>query len=420
MAKEGIITGIDIGSSMIRVASGQLKETEGSEPTVHIIGAAEAPAEGINKGAVTSIEDAVASISGALEKCERMTGVPIEHAVISVNGSHVISQDGHGVVAVSKANGEVAEDDIDRVIEAAQQVATPPNYEILHVIPRSFTVDDQLNIKDPLGMTGIKLEVNAQIILGMTAQIKNVTKSVYRTGVNIDDLVVEVLAAAESVLTKRQKELGVVLVNMGATTTSFMVFEEGEVLEAGVLPVGSAHITNDIAIGLRTSVDTAEEVKLQYGTATAATVGEREEINLAQIDENEEERIPRKAVAEIIEARIEEMFSMVQKQLRAIDRDGKLPAGVVLTGGGAKLDGLIDVAKQQFRMSASVGVPANMSTPIEKIMDPAFSTAIGLVLWGDQEQHQSSVREGLKGLKDIGSIGDAKSKLGKWMKSLMP
>jgi cell division protein FtsA len=420
MAREDIITGIDIGSSMIRVASGQLKEREGVEPSVHIIGAAEAPAEGINKGAVTSIEDAVASISGALEKCERMTGVPIEHAVISVNGSHVISQDGHGVVAVSKANGEVAEDDIDRVIEAAQQVATPPNYEILHVIPRSFTVDDQLNIKDPLGMTGIKLEVNAQIILGMTAQIKNVTKSVYRTGVNIDDLVVEVLAAAESVLTKKQKELGVVLVNMGATTTSFMVFEEGEVLEAGVLPVGSAHITNDIAIGLRTSVDTAEEVKLQYGTASAATVGEREEINLAKIDENEEERIPRKAVAEIIEARIEEMFHMVQKKLRAIDRDGKLPAGIVLTGGGAKLDGLVDVAKVQFRMSASVGLPDNMSTPIEKIMDPAFSTAIGLVLWGDQEQQQSSVREGLKGLKEIGSIGDAKSKIGKWMKSLMP
>lgn len=420
MARDDIITGIDIGSSMIRVASGQMKGGEGKESTVHIIGAAEAPAEGINKGAVTSIEDAVASISGALEKCERMTGIPIEHAVISVNGSHVISQDGHGVVAVSKANGEVAEDDIDRVIEAAQQVATPPNYEILHVIPRSFTVDDQLNIKDPLGMTGIKLEVNAQIILGMTAQIKNVTKSVYRTGVNIDDLVVEVLAAAESVLTKRQKELGVVLVNMGATTTSFMVFEEGEVLEAGVLPVGSAHITNDIAIGLRTSVDTAELVKIQYGTATAATVGEREEINLAQLDENEEERVSRKEVAEIIEARIEEMFSMVQKKLRAIDRDGKLPAGVVFTGGGAKLAGLIDVAKEQFRMSASIGLPQNMETPIEKIMDPAFSTAIGLVLWADHESHQLSVREGLKGLKDIGSMNDVKTKLGKWVKSLMP
>lgn len=420
MARDEIITGIDIGSSTIRVACGQIKPGLNNDEMVQIIGASEAPAEGISKGAITSIEDAVASISAALEKCERMTGIPIEHAVVSMNGSHVIAQEGRGVVAVSKANGEVAEDDIDRVIEAAQQVATPPNYEILHVIPRNFTVDDQVHIKDPLGMTGIKLEVEAQIILGMTAHIKNVTKSVYRTGVNIDDVVMEVLAASESVLTKRQKELGVVLINMGSTTTSFMVFEEGEVLEAGVLPVGSAHITNDIAIGLRTSVDVAEQVKIDYGTAISETVSEREEIDLHQIDPTEEERVSRKEVIEMIEARVEELFALVQKRLKAIDRDGKLPAGVVLTGGGAKLEGLTEVAKNQFRMSATIGLPKNMNTPIEKIQDPAFSTAIGLVLWAQQDMQDAPSRINLKNLKDLGSVSDAASKVGKWIKSLMP
>jgi cell division protein FtsA len=223
MAREDIITGIDIGSSMIRVATGQLKQSATGTTAVHIIGAAEHPSDGISKGAVTSIEDAVSSISAALEKCERMTGIPIEHAVVSVNGSHVMTQSGHGVVAISKANGEVAEDDIDRVIEAAQQVVTPTNYEILHVIPQSFIVDDQQHIKDPLGMTGIKLEVDAQIILGLTSQIKNVTKAVYRAGVSIDELVVEALASADSILTKRQKELGVALLNIGASTTSLIV-----------------------------------------------------------------------------------------------------------------------------------------------------------------------------------------------------
>ncbi len=306
MAREDIITGIDIGSSMIRVATGQIKPSPNGTATIHIIGAAEHPADGISKGAVTSIEDAVASISAALEKCERMTGLPIEHAVVSVNGSHVVTQAGHGVVAISKANGEVAEDDIDRVIEAAQQVVTPTNYEILHVIPQSFIVDDQQHIKDPLGMTGIKLEVDAQIVLGLTSQIKNVTKAVYRAGVSIDELVVEALASAESVLTKRQKELGVALLNIGASTTSLIVFEDGEVLDVLVLPVGAGHITNDVAIGLRTSVDTAEAIKLQYGTALPETVNPREEIDLHEFDDNETERIPGKQVAEIDAARVEE------------------------------------------------------------------------------------------------------------------
>lgn len=416
MSRDDIITGLDIGSTTIRVVCGQVKESPDGGMGVHIIGASESPSEGVSKGVIISIEDAVSSISSALEKCERMTGIPIEHAMVSVNGSHVIAQESHGVVAVSKANGEVGEDDLDRVIEAAQSVATPPNYEILHVIPRAFTVDDQKGIKDPVGMTGIKLEVDAQIILGMTSQVKNITKSVYRTGVDIDDLVVEVLAASESVLTKRQKDLGVVVVNMGSATTSMMVFEEGEVLHTKIFPVGSGHITNDIAIGLRTSVDVAEQVKLQFGTAKAESVDSSEEIDLAQIDSNENTKVSRKEVAEIISARIEEIFDMIRQELRSIDRDSKLPSGIVFTGGGAKLPDMIEVAKGHFKMSASVGLPAHLKTPIDKIYDPMFSTAVGLVLWG-QTSHSGSARPGFT---NFSSVADVTGKMSKWFKSLMP
>lgn len=416
MAREGIITGLDIGSTTIRVAVGQIKPEDKS---IHIIGAAEAPAEGISKGVVTSIEDAVASVSQALEKVERMTGIPVEHAFVSLNGAHVLSQDSHGVVAVAKANGEIAEDDVKRVIEAAQTVATPPNYEILHVIPRQFTVDNQTGIKDPLGMTGIKLEVDAQIILGLTSQVKNLTKVIYRTGVDIDELVIGVLAASESVLTKRQKELGVALLNLGGLTTGVMVFEEGEVLHTKILPIGAGHITNDIAIGLRTSVDLAERIKTEHGTAQPEDVAKHEEIDLAKLDPNEGVRVSRREVAEIIQARLEEIFSMVNQELKHIDRQGSLPAGIVITGGGSKLPGLVDMAKQTFALPASVGQPAQFQTAIDKVYEPVFATAVGLVMWGAEAQRGVGVGDKVF-IPSFSAVADVTDKMKKWFKNLMP
>ncbi|MDP3970145.1 MAG: cell division protein FtsA [bacterium] len=415
MAKGDAITGLDIGSTTIRVAVGQVNPHDND---LHIIGAAEHPAEGINKGVITSIEDAVSSISGALDKVERMTGIPTERAFVSVNGGHILSQDSHGVVAVSKADGEIKDEDVTRVIEAAQTVATPPNYEILHVIPRQFNVDNQMGIKDPVGMTGIKLEADAQIILGLVSQIKNLTKCVYRTGTDIQDLVLGVLAASEAVLTKRQKELGVALVNLGGLTTSLMVFEEGDVIHTKILPVGAGHITNDIAIGLRTSVDIAEAIKTDYGSASPDDINKHEEIDLKDIDENEDGRVSRKEVAEIIEARLEEIFSMVNKELKAIDRHGMLPAGIVLTGGGSKLNGIVDVAKAQFYLPATIGAPRQFKTAIDKIQDPVFATALGLVLWG--QGMTSPQGGGMSQLARFSAVTDATSKMKKWFKSLLP
>ena len=415
MSREEIITGLDIGSMAIRVVVGQKNP---NDEKIHIIGAAENPSEGISKGAITSIEDAVSSISSTLEKVERMTGIPVEHAYVGVNGDHIISQDSHGVVAVSKADGEIKENDVERVVDAAQAVATPPNYEILHVIPRSFMVDNQKGIKDPLGMTGIKLEVDAQIILGLSSQIKNLTKCVYRTGVDIDDLVLGVLAASESVLTKRQKELGVALVNIGGSTTSLMVFEEGDVIFTKILSVGAGHITNDIAIGLRTSVDLAEKIKVNHGSALPEEINKREEIRLEDMSDTEEGAVSKKHIAEIIEARLEEIFKMIDNELREIDRSGLLPAGVVITGGGAKLPGIVEIAKKQFKLPSSVGYPQEIITAIDKIHDPSFVAALGLVLWG--ASLRGSRRSAKLSVPKFSSVSDATGKMKRWFKNFIP
>lgn len=414
MARQEIITGIDVGSSMIRVAVGT-RQAESDK--LHILGVGEHSSEGISKGVINSIEDAVSGISGALEAAERMTGIPIEHAFVGITGAHVLSQDSTGVVAVSKADGEIRDDDIERVLQAAQSVNLPQNYELLHVIPRHFSVDDQKNIKDPVGMSGIRLEVDAQIIMGQTAQIKNLTTSIYRTSVDIDDLVLGILACAESILTKRQKELGVALVNMGAATTSMIVFEEGDVVHTKVLPVGSGHVTNDVAIGLRTSIDVAEKIKLEYGTCLPGDVNPRDEIYLDQIEPSESGAISKKHIAEIIAARIEEIFKMVDHELQLMGRSGLLPAGVVLTGGGAKLPGMVPLAKDTFKLPAQLGYPKELVTAIERINDPAFATAVGLVLWGAELPsgggHGSS-------LKSFSTVNQVTQRMKGWIKNFLP
>lgn len=414
MARPDFYTGLDIGSAMIRVVVGQRQA--GSE-ALHILGAAEGPAEGIAKGTITSIEDAVSSISACLEKVERMTGVPVEQATVSINGTHVVSQESHGIVAVAKADGEIKPNDVDRVIEAAQAVATPPNYEILHVVPRVFSVDNQHGVKDPVGMSGMRLEVDAQIIQGLSAQIKNLQKAIFRTGVNINDLVLSVLASSLACATKRQKELGVAVVNLGSTTTGLMVFEEGEVLHMKILPVGASHITNDIAIGLRIGIDLAEKVKLEYGSAWPDEVQKRDEFNLHDLG-GDDLMVSRRHVAEIIEARVEEIFKMVDRELQHIDRSGLLPAGVLLTGGGAKLSGLVEIGKREFRLPAAIGFPQGYTSAIDKIQDPAFTTALGLASWSAEMEDKSGVLNRIP-LK-FSAVNDTVDRMRRWFKSFLP
>lgn len=382
-----IITGIDIGSTAIRIAVGQADPGAASQHRIHVIGTAEIAAEGVNKGVVTSIEDTVSSISGALEQMERLIGVPIEHAWIGVSGTHVMTQQHKGVIAVAKSDGEIEPDDVTRAVEAARSVAPPLNYEMLHILPRSFTVDGQTGIKDPVGMTGIRLEVDTQIVHGLTTHIKNVTKAVYRTGIDIDDLVLSSLATGAVVTTDRQRDIGVAILLIGGATSSLIVYEEGEVVDITTLPLGSGHVTNDLAIGLRTSIDVAERVKIQYGHCLSGAIAKKEHIELAELGNDTPETVDRRFVAEIIEARMSELLEQVDQRLQEIGRQGLLPAGVVMTGGGAKVPGIIELAKDILALPASLGYPIDVMSSTERVNDLSFATAIGLVQWGSGLQH---------------------------------
>ncbi|HBP00112.1 MAG: Cell division protein ftsA [Candidatus Uhrbacteria bacterium GW2011_GWF2_41_16] len=418
---EDVIIGLDIGSHAVRVAVGQpVPSVEGKTNQMHIIGAIEVPSEGMSRGNVSSIEDAVSSVSKVLEQTERLTGLPLSRAWVGISGTHIIAQESRGVIGVARSDGEIREEDVERAIEAARTVAMPTNHEILHVIPRSFTVDGQRGIKDPVGMNAIRLEVDALIIQGLSSQIKNLTKCVYRTGLDIEDLVFSILATAEAVVTNKQKDLGVCVINIGASTTSLIIFEEGDVLHTVVLPIGSSHITSDLAIGLRTSLDVAEQVKIRYGHALPEEVDKKEEINLAELGAQDEEYVGRRFIADIIEARVQEIFEKVDAELSKVERSGMLPAGVVLTGGGAKLAGMLETAKRSLRLPTSLGTPIGVTSVVERMNDPAMSTAIGLVLWGyniasSTESHRfSGVFSKVKNVKKMASG------LGKWFKSLHP
>lgn len=413
---EDIITGLDIGSTSVRIVVGQ-RMHDGERETLQIIGAAEAPSSGVNKGVINSIEDAISSVSSALEMVERMTGIQVESALVGISGSHVVSQESKGVVAVSRTDGEIREEDVERALDAARTVATPINYEILHVLPKSFTVDGQSGIKDPVGMTGIRLEVDAQIVQGFSTQIKNLSKCVYRTGIEIDDVVLGILANSEAVATQRQKELGVAVVNIGGSTTSMAVFEDGDVLTTVILPIGSDHITSDIAIGLKTSIDVAENVKVEHGIASAKGM-KKEQIDLSELGAEEEEMADRKFIAEIIEARVEEIFGKLDEELKRIDRSGRLPAGIILTGGGSKLNGIVQMAKDELRLPATLGYPVNISSITERTNDIAFSTAVGLVQWGKMMAIRGEGDgSGLAGRLSGMNLGGRVKKL---LKSLLP
>ncbi len=404
MPRAELITGIDVGTATTRIAVGEVSPETGD---LNIIGLAEGESRGMSKGTIRSIEEVVESIVGVKARAEKMVGASLTSAVAAISGSHITAQESKGVIAVARADGEIREDDVERVLEAAQAVSVPPNYEIIHVLPRRFSIDNQTDIKDPIGMNGVRLEVEAQIIEGQSSHIKNLTKAVTLAGFGIDDLVVAMLASAEATLSERQKDLGVALTNIGAATTSILVFEEGDIMLVKVLPVGASHITNDIAIGLRTNIDVAETIKVQYGSTLSALGRSADEIQLSQIDEREEGSFSRKYLAEIIEARVEEIFSMVDKELRSVGRSGKLPAGVILSGAGAELPGLTEIAKRVFRLPAGIGVPQGVRSAIDKLSNPAYTTAVGLVRWGHANEElsnrpfgSSSIR-GLRGLRAI-------------------
>jgi cell division protein FtsA len=375
MSREKIIVGLDVGTCNVRAAVAQIR----AEGQPQILGVGKVAATGMRKGVVVDMEETASNIQEALQMAERISGLPIDQVYVGVGGSHIACRLSRGVIAVSRADTEISEEDKMRAINAASAISFPPNRQVLSVLPRRFTVDGQEAIKDPVGMHGVRLEVDALIVDGSTPFLKNLVKCVREAGVNEAGLLLNALADSRAVLTKRQKELGVLMLDLGGGTTSMAVYEEGDILHCQVLPVGSMHITNDIAIGSRTSVETAERIKLEYGSVLPEIIGKKEMIDLTRVGEAEGQ-VSRQQVAEIIEARVNEIFDLVNKELKKIDRAGLLPAGVVLVGGGAKLTGLVEFAKDKLKLPVQVGSPQGLEGVVDQVDDPSFATVCGLIL----------------------------------------
>ncbi|MDO8529086.1 MAG: cell division protein FtsA [bacterium] len=417
MSKENIIAGIDIGSSFVKTVIAQ--DFEDVE-VPRVIGVGIASSSGIRRGSVSDSSEVIKNINESVEKAERMAGVTVKSANINIGGTEINFQSSKGVIAVGRADGEIIEDDIRRATVEAQNVTLPLNREIIYVIPQNYRLDDQENIKDPMGMKGVRLEMNALIIECSSNQVKSLTKCVRQSGIDINEVVLESLAAGVAVLNRKQKELGVVLVNIGGGTTSITVFEDGDLLHTAILPVGAGHITNDIAIGLRTSIDVAEKVKLEFGSAFPEEISKKEEIDLSQIDSQEAGAVSRYHVAEIIEARTEEIFTMVQKELKKIGKAELLPAGAVITGGGAKLPQIVELAKNILGLPAQIGFPVNLGGMMNKVDDPSFSTVIGLVLWNEEQKGDSRKRSKkiLSGISQ--NTEETVKKMRRWVEKFLP
>lgn len=379
MSKSDYIIALDIGTSYIRTVVAQVIVDGEQKP--RIVGIGTVPSSGLRRGAIADIEEVSKSIKKSVDEAQRNSGIKIESIYVSIGGTHIECNETNGVVAISRADGEVTKEEIERVGQEARAVSIDPNKEILNFIPQSYSLDDQEGIKDPLGMSGVRLEVHGLLVVGSTPHIRNITKCVNNNEIEIEGLVISPLAAAKAVLNKRQEELGVVCVDVGGGTTSLAVYEERDLIHLAVLPIGAEHITNDIAIGLRTSIDVAEKVKLKYGSALASEISKKDQINLADFEPSEEGIVSQKHVAEIIEARLEEIFYMVEKELRKINKSALLPAGVVLTGGGACMQGSVDLAKEILKLPAQTGFPVELSGLIDKVDNPAYSVTIGMILW---------------------------------------
>lgn len=407
-AQEEIYIGLDIGSTKVCCIVG-LQEEGAQFPS--IIGVGIAPTSGMRKGVVVDVEETVSSITAAVDEAERISGVVIDRATVSIDGAHVSSLNSKGVIAVGRADQEITVDDLHRVEEAATAIQLPPNREILQVFPRFYSVDSQTNIKDPVGMNGVRLEVESHIITGASPAIKNLDKSIFQAGIDIQGQVLVPLAAARAVLTKRQKELGVALIDIGGGTTGIAVYEEGDVLYSSVIPVGAGHITNDIAIGLRTDIDRAEKIKLAHVKAHTGKVNLNEKIRIEEL-EGDEAMITRKELQRIADARLDEIFSLVRGELKKIGKDSLLPGGVVLTGGGAKMAGIEELAKEKLHLPAIVGKPEGFTGIVDRISDPAFATPVGLML--------ENMSQAIPSTQGNAKIGQTVDRIKKTLRNLLP
>ena len=384
-----LLVGLDVGTTKICALVGETDELGG----LRILGVGIEPARGMRKGVVVNVEEATHAIAMAVEKAQRSAGYEIGAAFVSLAGAHIASVNSRGVAGVGGGSHGIDQDDIDRALDAAQAIAIPHGREVLHVIPRGFSVDGQDGIRHPLGMHGFRLEVEAHIITAATASVQNLTKCVEAAGVQVEAYVLNPLASAEVVLTDTEKEMGVVVCDIGGGTTDLAIYIDGNVWHTMVLSVGGNHLTSDIAPGLRLPADMAEKIKIEHGHASAADVASTESFTMQPFGEERPVQIARGDLATIIEARVEEMFSLVLQEVKRTGYDGLLPAGVVLTGGTSQLPGIRRVASEVLNLPCRTAGPTNLQGLVDRLQGPAYSTSVGLLSWA---QHESLALPRLK------------------------
>ena len=426
MSRDKVITGIDIGSFKVAVVICSLVKDK--PPAV--IGVSSVESQGIKKGQIVDIEAAVQSISKGVELAEKMAGVSSSSAVVSVGGAHIASINSKGVVAVAQPEGEITAADVKRVIEAAKAVSLPSAREIIHVLPRDFTVDGQMGIKDPRGMTGVRLEVETQIVTGSSTAIHNLVKCVSQVGIDVASIAYSGLASAQSVLTETEKELGVILIDIGAGTTDLAIFIEGALSYSSVLTVGARNVTNDIAVGLRVSLESAEKIKMFLSqNSKVKTMIEPEEVliekprtpvkssdelDISSLGLTEEiKKVSKRTLIEgIIRPRLSEIFTLVGLEIQKSGFVGMTPAGIVITGGGAETVGILDSARQKLGMPSRVGLPTGLSGLVDELRGPQFATIVGLIKFtGANSESNVQSESNFSPLSGISSFGKMAQKL---------
>jgi len=387
-----------------------IAESDDPGTPVTILGVGESPSDGLRKGVVVNLDKTITAIQAATVAAERMAGQRIESVVVSLGGTHLWSQNSTGVVAVAHPDHEIGEDDVHRVVEASRAISVASDRQVIHVIPRAYTVDGQDGVRDAVGMTGHRLEVETNILTGAQTAVQNVIKCVHGAGFDVEDVVCAGLAAGEGILSAQEIELGVCLVEIGAGTTNVVVFNEGSARHLAVLPVGGNHVTSDIAIGLRTTLDEAENLKLNYGHALPDVIDHAEKVEVRQVGGDRIQALPRRFLAEIIGPRMLEIFQMAREEVRKTGFDQLLPAGVVVAGGGSRLMGTMDAAQAVFNTSARLGQPLGLAGLADKAHGPSFAVVAGLVKWGARS------REAYGNTHQPATFGNTYQKTVRWLR----
>ena len=396
--KEHYLVGLDVGTSKVAAIVAEAID----DGSIDIIGIGVVEAQGIRRGVVVNLEAAVESIKKAIEEAELTAGVEIGSVHLGLSGAHLKAFNSRGVVAVSGANPEITHDDMRRAIDAAKGVALPSGREILHVLPQDFMVDDQDGIVEPVGMKGTRLEVNVHVVTGSISSAQNITSCVNRAGVRVADTLIEQLAAAESVLTADERELGVALVDIGAGTTDLAIFERGSLWHTGVVEMGGNHFTNDIAVGLRTPIPDAEKTKRRSGCALGSMIDETETIEVASVGGRQPRVMSRRILTEILQPRAEELFHALWDDIRKAGYERSLRSGIVLCGGGSLLDGMSEVAEQIFDLPIRRGCPVDIGGLTDHVNSPPFATGVGLVKHAHRQQMREEERvAGLSGFSRL-------------------